>query len=66
MKVKVGLVEIEGPDTLSADGFGKLVDAIGIRLDRLADIAIQLIPATATIAATVATTAPGTEPSPVA
>lgn len=65
MRVKVGLVEIEGPDTLSADDFGKYIDAIGIRLDRLAGIAVQLIPvATTTTATTPATTTP-TEPTTV-
>jgi len=65
MKVKVGLVEIEGPDTLSADQFGQFIDAVNLRLYKLADVAVQLIPATAATVATAATITPATEPTPV-
>jgi hypothetical protein len=35
MKVKVGEIEIEGPDTLTADDFGKFLEVILLRMPRL-------------------------------
>jgi len=35
MKVKVGEIEIEGPDTLTADDFGRFIDAILLRMAKL-------------------------------
>jgi hypothetical protein len=60
MKVKVGEIEIEAPDTLSAEEFGKLIDVIMLRMDKLVLAAIDVktaVPATTTPA----TTTPVTE-----
>jgi hypothetical protein len=56
VQLTVGKITIQGPDTMTADDFGKFIDAILLRMDRLTSYDMQLegIASTASTTATAA------------
>jgi hypothetical protein len=65
MRVKVDRIEIEGPDAMTAEQFGALIDIIALKFPALVNAAQALIPVTAATAATAATVTAPSEVIPV-
>jgi hypothetical protein len=61
MKLTVGKISIEGPDSMNTDEFGKLIDVVLLRMNALVNYDVTLETATA-IAAIPATTTTSATP----